>query len=68
MFLKEEIHLCENCKIGSKIYEIDAHSEFCPYVICYEGDNCPFFRPIKPMGYTRKKSLLEKLINFLKNN
>jgi hypothetical protein len=66
MMSKEKVRLCENCKTGRKTYEIDNHSEFCNYIVCYEDGNCPFFRPINPMGYTRKKTFLEQIINFLK--
>lgn len=68
MFFKEKIYLCTNCKTGQKTYGLDSHSEFCPYISCYNKNNCPFFQPINPVGYQErnKKGFISKLLDYFK--
>ncbi len=68
MFIKKNTNLCKNCKTGRKTYELDEHSEFCPYIDCYDDDTCPFYRPINAIGYKKqkKRNLLKEVIGFFK--
>lgn len=68
MFFKEKIYLCTNCKTGQKTYGLDSHSEFCPYISCYEENNCPFFKPLNPMecDVQKKKNFFHKVLNVFK--
>ena len=38
---------CENCAVGQKSYEIDAHSEACPFLEGRNGGECSFFVPLE---------------------
>lgn len=38
--------LCSKCKIGLESYEIDKHSESCPYLSCWKNNKCGFYKPI----------------------
>ena len=44
MFLKKQI--CPNCKTGKESYELDQHSESCPYIGCWKNDECRFYVPL----------------------
>jgi len=46
MFEKNK-HLCTNCKTGKASYELDIHSEACPYISSYENNKCIFYKPLK---------------------
>ena len=38
---------CEKCAVGKAIYEIDEHSEVCPYLGGIKGEECGFFKPLE---------------------
>lgn len=44
MYLEKQI--CPKCKVGKESYELDRHSETCPYIEYWKDGKCPFFRPI----------------------
>ncbi len=44
-FVKQQ--LCTNCKVGKQSYEIDNHSEVCPYISCWKDDTCYYYEPIE---------------------
>ncbi len=45
MFLKKKI--CPKCKTGKDSYELDKHSETCPYIDCWKNGKCYFFVPLE---------------------
>lgn len=53
-------NLCPNCKTGKDSYELDRHSEVCPYISCYncKKKECRFYVPLE----TDKKSLFSKIL------
>ena len=36
---------CEKCAVGKANYEIDEHSEVCPFLAGRDGKECGFFKP-----------------------
>ena len=38
--------MCEQCSVGKESYEIDEHSEVCPYFEGRDGKVCNFFKPL----------------------
>lgn len=54
MFWRKQI--CPRCKTGKESYDLDSHSEACPYIGCWKKGKCPFYVPLeKP-----KKAALSK--------
>lgn len=43
-FLKKQI--CPRCKTGKHTYEVDKHSEICPYIGSWTKGKCQFYVPI----------------------
>lgn len=37
---------CPKCKVGKESYELDRHSDTCPYIGCWENGKCPFYVPL----------------------
>lgn len=58
MFWKKQI--CPKCKVGKWSYELDKHSEACPYIGCWKDGKCQFFEPINDSS---KKGIFSGLIN-----
>lgn len=46
MFRKRK-KLCPNCKTGKETYELDRHSEYCPYIGAYSKNKCRYYVPLK---------------------
>lgn len=44
MFFKKQI--CPKCKVGKESYELDRHSETCPYIGYWKDGKCQFFKPL----------------------
>ena len=45
MFFKKQ--LCPKCAVGQRSYELDKHSDICPYIGCLKDGKCHFYEPIK---------------------
>ncbi len=45
MFWKKQ--LCPNCRTGKESYELDQHSESCPYIGYLKEGKCSFFVPFE---------------------
>lgn len=45
MFWKKQ--LCPNCRTGKESYELDKHSESCPYIGYLKEGTCSFFVPFE---------------------
>lgn len=58
MFFKKQI--CPKCKVGKESYELDIHSEECPYIWHLKDGKCKFFQPLE-------KPVKEGFFNGLKN-
>lgn len=56
MFFKKQI--CPRCKTGKDSYDLDQHSEACPYIGCWKKGKCSFF---EPLDTTSKKAFLADL-------
>ncbi|MBQ3022483.1 MAG: hypothetical protein IJD91_04060 [Clostridia bacterium] len=41
----KEKQRCEKCAVGKANYEIDEHSEVCPFLAGRDGKECGFFKP-----------------------
>ena len=49
--------LCPVCKTGLESYLIDETSPVCPYLKCYNGYNCAYYKPVnnyKKQSFFRK--------------
>ena len=55
--------LCPNCKTGQESYSVDPHSCACPYITCYNGFRCAYY---KPLNNENKKEIFLKLSNIIK--
>lgn len=62
MFWKKQI--CPKCKTGKDSYDLDKHSESCPYIGFWKDGKCQFFEPIKSTskngifsGFKNKRSV-----------
>ena len=44
MFGKKQI--CPNCKVGKESYDLDKHSDACPYIECCKDGKCNFYVPL----------------------
>jgi len=44
MFWKKQI--CPKCKVGKESYDLDRHSEMCPYIGCLKDSKCHFYVPL----------------------
>ena len=44
MFWNKQI--CPRCKTGKWSYELDRHSEACPYIHCWRRNKCSFYKPL----------------------
>ena len=58
MILKKQ--LCPNCKTGKESYELDQHSESCPYIGYLKEGTCSFFESLEN---TSKKGIFSDLKN-----
>ena len=58
LFFKRQI--CPRCKTGKYTYELDRHSEACPYIGCWKKGKCSFFEPLES---TPKKGILSGFKN-----
>lgn len=60
MLLKKQI--CPRCKTGKDSYELDQHSEFCPYIGCWKKGKCSFYVPLDPpnRNIQKKEKNLQK--------
>jgi len=60
MFRKKR--LCTNCKTGKESYELDKHSEACPYIGCYKfkKNRCNYYKPLET-----EKSLFYKILGLI---
>lgn len=45
MFWKKKI--CPRCKTGKDSYDLDKHSEACPYIGCWKNGKCSFYVPLE---------------------
>ena len=45
MFLNKQI--CSKCETGKKSFELDKHSDNCPYISCCKDGRCHYFKPLK---------------------
>ena len=43
----ERNYMCDNCETGKKSYELDSHSDNCPYIASWKGEECRFFKAIE---------------------
>ncbi len=43
----EEKQICSMCKTGKYTYELDKHSQVCPYISCIGKGKCSFFVPLE---------------------
>ncbi len=43
----KRIYKCDNCEIGKRSFEIDKHSENCPYLASWKDEECHFFKEIE---------------------
>ena len=43
----KEKQICSNCKTGKESYELDTHSENCPYMMCWSNGRCDYYKPLK---------------------
>ncbi len=55
MILKKQI--CPRCKTGKESYELDRHSEVCPYIGCWKNGKCPYFQSVEK---TSEKGILKQ--------
>lgn len=39
--------ICTNCMTGKMTYELDEHTDVCPYMHCLNGRKCIYYKPIK---------------------
>ena len=39
--------LCPNCRTGKKTYDLDSHSECCPFIHSYHKNGCKFYVPLE---------------------
>ena len=39
--------ICPRCKTGKWSYELDRHSEACPYIHCWRRNKCSFYKPLE---------------------
>ena len=44
-FCKKQI--CPKCKTGKESYNLDIHSDICPYIESYKNGKCRFYVPLK---------------------
>lgn len=44
MFFKKQ--LCPKCAVGQRSYELDKHSDICPYIGCLKDGKCQFYVPL----------------------
>lgn len=44
MFWEKQI--CPKCKVGKESYELDRHSDACPYIGCWKDGKCHFYVPL----------------------
>ena len=44
-FCKRQI--CPKCKTGKESYNLDIHSDACPYIGCYKNGKCRFYVPLE---------------------
>lgn len=58
MFFKKQI--CPRCKTGKDSYDLDQHSEACPYIGCWKKGKCSFF---EPLDTTSKKGIFSGFKN-----
>ena len=58
LFFKKQI--CPRCKTGKYTYDLDRHSEACPYIGCWKKGKCSFFEPLES---TPKKGILSGFKN-----
>ena len=43
----KKMQMCEKCAVGKANYEIDEHSEVCPFLGGRDGGECGFFKPLE---------------------
>ncbi len=43
----DEKQICCRCKTGKESYELDEHSESCPYIGCWNDGKCSFYIPLE---------------------
>lgn len=62
MLFKKQI--CPRCKTGKYTYDLDRHSEACPYIGCWKKGKCSFFEPLETTpkkgffsGFKNKRSV-----------
>ena len=51
--------LCVSCKTGKESYELDSHSETCPYIYCYNviRNKCRFYKPLETEKAVYKQNI-----------
>ncbi len=42
-----EKQICPGCKTGKESYEVDRHSETCPYISSWHDGECSFYVPLE---------------------
>jgi len=47
-----ENQICSSCKTGKESYELDKHSEACPYIGCWKDGKCSFYVPLEMPSQT----------------
>lgn len=38
--------ICPRCKTGKYTYDLDPKSDACPYIECWNRNECPFYKPL----------------------
>ena len=41
-----DMQICPGCKIGKESFELDKHSDACPYICCCKNGKCSFYEPL----------------------
>ena len=61
MQLKKKRILCPNCKTGRESCMVDENSPVCPYLSCYDGYDCGYYKPISmDEGAVEEIEVIEK--------
>lgn len=53
--------ICENCKTGKEMYELDNHIPMCPYMLSWKNNKCNFYKPLS----AKKDSLINRILKKL---
>ena len=42
--------ICPRCKTGKYTYDLDPKSDACPYIECWNRNDCSFYKPLEKMS------------------